>query len=174
MELHVTIQLDGTDVPCGTLYTTVRRGQQSASFTYDRSYILRKDAFERREVPKLRSRLRRAACRAADGVQARGVARWTRGSGRRPKKPFAGRRASPSRRSVASWRRMRWMAWRAVVPPYTFRRSRRKKWPSRVHSLPPNELCEQAVLGYELVVRATLCDSSVIEDQYPVAMSDGR
>ena len=59
-------------------------------------------------------------------------------------------------------------------PPYTFRRSRRKKWPSRVHSLPPNELCEQAVLGYELVVRATLCDSSIIEDQYPVAMSDGR
>lgn len=46
MELHVTVQLDGMDVPCGTLYTTVHRGQQSASFAYDRSYILRKDAFE--------------------------------------------------------------------------------------------------------------------------------
>ena len=46
MELHVTVQLDGMDVPCGTLYTNVRRGQQSASFVYDRSYILRKDAFE--------------------------------------------------------------------------------------------------------------------------------
>ena len=46
MELQVTVQLDGMDVPCGTLYTNVRRGQQSASFVYDRSYILRKDAFE--------------------------------------------------------------------------------------------------------------------------------
>ena len=46
MELRVTVQLDGMDVPCGTLYTNVRRGQQSASFAYDRSYILRKNAFE--------------------------------------------------------------------------------------------------------------------------------
>ena len=46
MELQVTVQLGGIDVPCGTLYTNVRRGQQSASFTYDRSYIHREDAFE--------------------------------------------------------------------------------------------------------------------------------
>jgi hypothetical protein len=46
VELQVTVQLGGIDVPCGTLYTNVRRGQQSASFTYDRSYIHREDAFE--------------------------------------------------------------------------------------------------------------------------------
>lgn len=46
MELEVTVQLKGEDVPCGRLYTNVRRGHQSASFTYDRLYLLRNDAFE--------------------------------------------------------------------------------------------------------------------------------
>lgn len=46
MELKVTVQLGGEDVPCGRLYTNVRRGHQSASFTYARSYLLRNDAFE--------------------------------------------------------------------------------------------------------------------------------
>ena len=45
MELDVTVQMNGEDVPCGKLYTSVRRGHQSASFTYDRSYLLRDDAF---------------------------------------------------------------------------------------------------------------------------------
>ena len=46
MELAVTVQLDGEDISCGTLSTHVRRGRQSASFTYDRAYLLRKDAFD--------------------------------------------------------------------------------------------------------------------------------
>ncbi len=45
MELDVTVQMNGEDLPCGKLYTSVRRGHQSASFTYDRSYLLRDDAF---------------------------------------------------------------------------------------------------------------------------------
>lgn len=46
MELTVTVQLDGEDISWGTLSTHVRRGRQSASFTYDRAYLLRKDAFD--------------------------------------------------------------------------------------------------------------------------------
>ena len=45
MELAATIQLGGEDVPCGRLFTSVRRGHQSASLTYDPSYLLRSDAF---------------------------------------------------------------------------------------------------------------------------------
>lgn len=44
MEFEVTVQLDGRDVPCGRLYTHVRRGQESASFSYDSAYLMRSDA----------------------------------------------------------------------------------------------------------------------------------
>lgn len=39
MELEVTIQLDGGDVLAGRLYTRVRHGVESASFTYDAAYL---------------------------------------------------------------------------------------------------------------------------------------
>ena len=45
MEFSITIQLGGEDVPCGTLYTHVRRGQENASFGYDAAYLSRNDAF---------------------------------------------------------------------------------------------------------------------------------
>lgn len=45
MELTLTVQLDGLDVDCGRLHTNVRRGQESASFTYDHSYLERPGAF---------------------------------------------------------------------------------------------------------------------------------
>ena len=45
MECLVTVQLRGEDVPCGRLYTHVRRGVESASFAYDRTYLVRGDAF---------------------------------------------------------------------------------------------------------------------------------
>jgi serine/threonine-protein kinase HipA len=45
VECLVTVQLRGEDVPCGRLYTHVRRGVESASFAYDRTYLVRGDAF---------------------------------------------------------------------------------------------------------------------------------
>ena len=45
MDLEVTVQLNGEDVSRGYLYINVRRGQQIASFTYSRSYLMREDAF---------------------------------------------------------------------------------------------------------------------------------
>ncbi len=45
MEYAVTIQLEGSDVPVGTLYAHVRRGVESASFRYDASYLARDGAF---------------------------------------------------------------------------------------------------------------------------------
>ena len=45
MELQVSVQIHGQDVPCGRLFCRVRRGVESSSFTYDRSYLLRPDAF---------------------------------------------------------------------------------------------------------------------------------
>lgn len=39
MDYRVTIQIDGEDVPAGTLYANVRHGQESASFRYEESYL---------------------------------------------------------------------------------------------------------------------------------------
>lgn len=44
MECRVTIQLAGEDVPCGRLFTRGRRGVETASFTYEASYLERRDA----------------------------------------------------------------------------------------------------------------------------------
>lgn len=45
VELDITMTLDGADVPCGRLFINVRRGIESASFTYDPTYLARTDAF---------------------------------------------------------------------------------------------------------------------------------
>ena len=45
MECLVTVQMLGEDVPCGRLFTHVRRGVETASFVYDRAYLARADAF---------------------------------------------------------------------------------------------------------------------------------
>lgn len=45
MEYEVTIQLNGTDVPCGHLFVDVNRGKERASFIYDAQYLARSDAF---------------------------------------------------------------------------------------------------------------------------------
>lgn len=45
MELDVTIQLGGEDVPVGRLFTHARKGMESASFSYDADYIAREYAF---------------------------------------------------------------------------------------------------------------------------------
>ena len=45
MELDVTLSLGKEDVACGRLYTSVRRGIERATFTYDPSYLARGDAF---------------------------------------------------------------------------------------------------------------------------------
>lgn len=39
MEFRVTLQIDGVDVPVGTLYAHARRGVETASFRYDASYL---------------------------------------------------------------------------------------------------------------------------------------
>lgn len=45
MDYEITVQLDGEDVPCGRLYTQIRRGVETSSFAYHRSFLERKDAF---------------------------------------------------------------------------------------------------------------------------------
>ena len=39
MEYLVTVQLEGSDVPAGALFASVRHGRESASFRYDDSYL---------------------------------------------------------------------------------------------------------------------------------------
>lgn len=39
MELDVTVQIGGEDVPAGRLYLSVRRGVETATFSYDPSYL---------------------------------------------------------------------------------------------------------------------------------------
>ena len=39
MEAIVTLQLNGTDVTVGKLFTSIRRGIESAHFTYDTAYM---------------------------------------------------------------------------------------------------------------------------------------
>lgn len=45
MDATVTVQLDGADVRAGTLYTHVRRGVETSSFSYDDAYLARPGAF---------------------------------------------------------------------------------------------------------------------------------
>ena len=45
MRYDVTVQLAGEDVPAGVLHTNVRRGVETASFSYADSYLARPDAF---------------------------------------------------------------------------------------------------------------------------------
>lgn len=45
MNLQVTVQINGEDVPVGQLYANVRRGIEITSFTYDAKYLNRPDAF---------------------------------------------------------------------------------------------------------------------------------
>lgn len=45
MDYEITVQLDGEDVPCGKLYAQIRRGVETSSFAYHRSFLERKDAF---------------------------------------------------------------------------------------------------------------------------------
>lgn len=39
MEAIVTLQFNGTDVTVGKLFTSIRRGIESANFTYDTAYM---------------------------------------------------------------------------------------------------------------------------------------
>jgi len=39
MEAIVTLQFNGTDVTVGKLFTSIRRGIESAHFTYDTAYM---------------------------------------------------------------------------------------------------------------------------------------
>ena len=39
MEAIVTLQLNGTDVTVGKLFTNIKRGIESANFTYDTAYM---------------------------------------------------------------------------------------------------------------------------------------
>ena len=39
MELDVTVQIGGEDVPAGRLYQSVRRGVETATFSYAPSYL---------------------------------------------------------------------------------------------------------------------------------------
>lgn len=43
---QVVVEIDGRDVPAGLLFSHRRGGRESASFTYDASYIARSDAYE--------------------------------------------------------------------------------------------------------------------------------
>lgn len=45
MEFEVTVQIEGEDVRVGRLFTNVRRGVETASFTYDAAYLASKQAF---------------------------------------------------------------------------------------------------------------------------------
>ncbi|MBR5333827.1 MAG: ATP-binding cassette domain-containing protein, partial [Alistipes sp.] len=45
MEYDVTIQIDGADVPAGTLYTHAQRSVESATFRYDSQYLAHPHAF---------------------------------------------------------------------------------------------------------------------------------
>lgn len=45
MEYGVTIQINGVDVLAGTLFVNVKRGRETASFRYDRSYLDNDSAF---------------------------------------------------------------------------------------------------------------------------------
>lgn len=45
MQYKVTTQIDGKDVLAGTLYQNVRYGQETASFSYDSSYLENPKAF---------------------------------------------------------------------------------------------------------------------------------
>lgn len=43
--LNVTVQIAGDNVPAGTLYSNIRRGIETSTFTYDDAYVRRPDAF---------------------------------------------------------------------------------------------------------------------------------
>lgn len=39
MNYRVTIQIDGEDLTCGTLFQSVRHGVETTTFSYDSSYL---------------------------------------------------------------------------------------------------------------------------------------
>lgn len=45
MQYRVTVQIDGEDVPCGTLFQNVRHGDETTTFSYERSYLQDPRAF---------------------------------------------------------------------------------------------------------------------------------
>lgn len=45
MQYLVTMQIDGMDVPAGTLFQNIRNGEETTSFVYDQQYLAREDAF---------------------------------------------------------------------------------------------------------------------------------
>lgn len=45
MQLNVTIQISGTDVAAGKLFTQIRNGMETSSFTYEPSYLNNQHAF---------------------------------------------------------------------------------------------------------------------------------
>lgn len=45
MNYRVTVQIDGQDLACGTLFQSVRHGVETATFSYDASYLLDPRAF---------------------------------------------------------------------------------------------------------------------------------
>lgn len=45
MEYRITVQIGGADVPAGTLFSHVRNGVETATFSYARGYLSRTDSF---------------------------------------------------------------------------------------------------------------------------------
>lgn len=66
MEAIVTLQFNGTDVTVGKLFTSIRRGIESANFTYDTAYMRSSNAVSLcPEMPPERSRPSTMRCIAS-------------------------------------------------------------------------------------------------------------